>query len=428
MSDLLDDLRWRGLIHQSTDEDALARHLATTGRSVYCGFDPTADSLTIGNLLPITLLARFRRAGHRPVVLFGGATGQIGDPSFRSSERVLLDGEAAKANTARHAATIGAFLSSVDGPEPLYVDNVDWLGPMPVLAFLRDIGKFFSVNDLLRRDSIRSRIEGEGQGMSYTEFSYALLQAYDFLHLYETHDTTVQVGASDQWGNIVGGADLVRRVHGTEGAHVHALTCPLVTKKDGTKFGKSESGAVWLSADRTSPYALYQFLVNLEDEMVGTFLRFYSLCSHDEISALEQAQADNPGARPAQRALAAEICERLHGRSARQRAEETSTALFGGSVRELDMDQLDDGLADVPRATVERARLDSGVDVVDLLVETGLADSKSRARRFLSDGAVSLNGDRFDGSRPVDEGDLLHGEVMLLRRGKRNWAAVRAEG
>lgn len=425
MSELLDDLRWRGLVHQSTDEAALAQHLESGSRSVYCGFDPTADSLTIGNLLPMTLLLRFRQAGHRPVVLFGGATGQIGDPSFRAAERVLLDVDHAERNTERHRSTISSYLATVDGPEPLYVDNADWLGPMPLLAFLRDVGKHFSVNDLLRRDSIRTRVEGREQGLSYTEFSYALLQAYDYLHLFAQHDATVQVGASDQWGNIVGGVDLVRRVRGE---HLHALTCPLVVKRDGTKFGKSESGAVWLSADRTSPYALHQFLVNLEDELVATFLRFYSLRSHEEIEALEAAQAANPGERPAQRAIAAELCERLHGRRARERAEQTAAALFSGSVRELDLDQLEDGLADVPSAEVPRSQLAAGVDVVDLLVATGLAASKSKARRFVEDGAVSLDGERFDGSRPVTDADLLHGTVVLLRRGKRNWAMVRAVG
>jgi tyrosyl-tRNA synthetase len=371
--DLLDDLAWRGLVHQTTDPDALRAHLATPGRSVYCGFDPTADSLTIGNLLPMTLLARFRAAGHRPVVLFGGATGQIGDPSFKSDERVLLDAGAAASNAERHRRTIGDFLATVDGPEPLYVDNLDWLGPMTLVDYLRDVGKHFSVNDLLRRDSIRSRIEGREQGLSYTEFSYALLQAYDYLHLAEHHDVTLQCGASDQWGNIVGGVDLVRRVRG---AHVHALTCPLVTKSDGTKFGKSETGAVWLSADRTSPYAFYQFLVNLDDDLVSTFLRFYSLRSHDEITELEAAQRAEPGARPGQRALAAELTARLHGADAVARAEHTSAALFAGDVRSLDLAQIDDAMADVPTAGIGAAGLAAGVDVVDLLVSTGLAPSK----------------------------------------------------
>lgn len=422
MTDLLDDLLWRGLVHQTTDAGALAEHLGSGSRSVYCGFDPTADSLTIGNLLPITLLARFRAAGHRPVVLLGGATGQIGDPSFKSDERVLLDPATAEANAARHRATIGGFLDTVDGPEPIYVDNLDWLGPMPLVSFLRDVGKYFSVNELLRRDSIRTRIEGREQGISYTEFTYALLQAYDYLHLFDAHDVTVQVGASDQWGNIVGGADLVRRVHGT---HVHALTCPLVTKSDGTKFGKTESGAVWLSADRTSPYAFYQFLVNLPDDLVSTFLRFYSLRPHEEIEALEAAHASDPAARVAPRAIAAELTTRLHGAEATDRAEHTSAALFSGEVAGLDADQLADATADVPTATVASGTLAGGVDVVDLLVDCGLAPSKGQARRLVGEGAVSVNGERFDGERPLDTSDLLAGEYLLLRRGKRQWGAVR---
>lgn len=422
VTDLIDDLAWRGLVHQSTDLEALRQHLATPGRSVYCGFDPTADSLTIGNLLPMTLLARFRADGHRPVVLLGGATGQIGDPSFKSDERVMLDPEAAEANAARHRRTIGDFLATVDGPDPLFVDNLDWLGPMSLVAYLRDVGKHFSVNDLLRRDSIRSRIEGREQGISYTEFSYALLQAYDYLHLFSSNDVTVQVGASDQWGNIVGGVDLVRRVRG---GHVHALTCPLVTKSDGTKFGKSESGAVWLSADRTSPYALYQFLVNLDDDLVTTFLRFYSLQPHHEIEEIEAAHTADPGARTAQRAIAAELTARLHGREALIRAEHTSEALFRGDVGSLDAGQLADAIADVPTTGVTSGQLADGVDVVDLLVATGLAPSKGQARRFVAEGAVSVNGERFDGSRPVGDGDLLHGKVVLIRRGKRLWGAAR---
>jgi tyrosyl-tRNA synthetase len=423
--DLLEDLAWRGLVHQSTDAGTLREHLGTPGRSVYCGFDPTADSLTIGNLLPMTLLARVRAAGHRPVVLFGGATGQIGDPSFKSNERVLLDEAATAANTERHRRTIGDFLATVDGPEPLYVNNLDWLGPMTLVTYLRDVGKHFSVNDLLRRDSIRSRIEGREQGLSYTEFSYSLLQAYDYLHLFDQHDVTVQLGASDQWGNIVGGVDLVRRVRA---AHVHALTCPLVTKSDGTKFGKSETGAVWLSADRTSPYAFYQFLVNLPDDLVSTFLRFYSLRPRDEIEALEQAHADDAAARVAPRAIAAELTTRLHGAEATERAEHTSAALFSGEVAGLDIDQLADATADVPTALVDPAELAAGVDVVDLLVACGLAPSKGQARRLVGEGAVSVNGTRVDGERSLGTADLLAGQYLLLRRGKRQWAAVRLTG
>lgn len=422
-ADLLDDLRWRGLVHQSTDESELAAHLAGGPRRVYCGFDPSADSLTIGNLLPMTLLARVRQAGHIPVVLFGGATGQIGDPSFKSDERNLLDPATAAANAARHEATIRDFLATVDGPEPEFVNNLDWLGPMSVVDFLRDVGKHFSVNDLLRRDAIRSRIEGREQGISFTEFSYALLQAYDFLHLFEQRGVSVQLGASDQWGNIIGGVDLVRRLHG---GGAHALTCPLLLKKDGTKFGKSESGAVWLSADRTSPYAFYQFLVNLDDDLVGTFLRFFSLRPVDEIEALLEGSAAEPGRRLAQRAAAAELTERLHGADALARAEQTTEALFSGRVRDLDLDQLLDAMADVPSFDVPRPELDGdGVDVAELVADVGLAESKSKARRFVADGAVAVNGDRVGADARVGAADLLHDRVVLLRRGKRQWGLVR---
>jgi tyrosyl-tRNA synthetase len=311
----------------------------------------------------------------------------------------------------------------------VYVNNLDWLGPMSVVDFLRDVGKHFSVNDLLRRDSIRSRIEGREQGISFTEFSYALLQGYDFLHLYGAEGVTVQLGASDQWGNIVSGVDLIRRLHGGDGdGHAHAITCPLVLKKDGTKFGKSENGAVWLSADRTSPYAFFQFLVNLDDDMVDTFLRFYSLRSRAEIEALLAEHAADPGRRAAQRAIAAELTERLHGTEALARAEHTTQALFSGDVAGLDLDQIEDAMGDVPSSTVGRRDLAAGVDVVDLVAATGLAESKSKARQFVKDGAISVNGERFAGDRPVGDADLLHGRVLLLRRGKRQWGVVRVEG
>lgn len=421
-ANLLDDLRWRGLLHQSTEEASLEDHLATPGRRVYCGFDPTADSLTVGNLLPITLLARVRAAGHVPVVLFGGATGQIGDPSFKSDERVLLDPDVAAANVARHRATIGAVLDSVDGPDPIFVDNLDWFGSMPVLEFLREVGKSFSVNELLRRDAVRSRIEGREQGLSFTEFSYALLQAYDFLHLFERDAVTVQFGASDQWGNIVGGADLIRRRHG---GGAHAFTCPLLLKKDGAKFGKSEGGAVWLAADRTSPYAFYQFLVNLDDELTPTFVRFFSLAPRGAIEALLTEHDADPGRRSAQRAVAAELTARVHGPDALDRVQHTSAALFSGDVASLDLDQIDDAMADVPSVTITRDQLRGGLDVVDVLLGCGLAASRSRARQFVSDGAVAVNGARVTGERPLDVGDLLHDRVLLVRRGKRNWGVVR---
>jgi tyrosyl-tRNA synthetase len=421
VTDLFADLSWRGLVHQSTDATELAAHLGEPPRSVYCGFDPTADSLTVGNLLPITLLARFRAAGHRVVVLSGGATGLIGDPSFKSAERVLLDPDTVAANAEAHRATITAFLGTVDGPDPVFVNNLDWLGPMTLVEYLREVGKHFSVNDLLRRDAIRSRLEGAGAHLSYTEFSYALLQAYDYLHLARTHDVTVQVGASDQWGNIVGGVDLVRRVTSTR---VHALTCPLVTRADGTKFGKTESGAVWLSAQRTSPYALYQFLVNLDDDLAGPFLRWYSLAPTAEVAELEAAHAADPAARIAQRAIAAELTTRLHGEAATRAAEEASAALFAGAVGDLDAGQLADVAAELPGTALPADRLAAGIDIVEAVVDAGLAPSKGQARRFVDDGAVAVNGTRVGPGYALGAGDARHG-VILLRRGKRQWAALR---
>lgn len=419
MTDLLDDLRWRGLLYQSTDEDELRRHLGQP-RRFYCGFDPSSDSLTIGNLLPMTLMQRVGLAGHTPVVLFGGATGLIGDPSGKSAERSLLSREQVQHNVSRHREIFERYFAGVDA-DVEYVNNADWLGPLPLIDFLRDAGKYFSVNELLRRESIRTRLETAEQTLSFTEFSYTLLQAYDFAHLNRQRQVTLQLGASDQWGNIVGGVDLIRRLGGGE---AHALTCPLLLRADGTKFGKSEKGAVWLSADRTSPYQFFQFLMNLDDDTAKMFLRYFSLQPREAIEATVAEADAAPGTRVAQRAIATELTERLHGSEARARAESITEALFYGDVAALPADALSEGLADLPRLEVTRSELEAGLALLDLVVRSGLAASKRAGRELISSRAIRLNGQVEPEDRPVGPDDLLHDEALLLRRGKREYAAV----
>jgi tyrosyl-tRNA synthetase len=421
---IIDELEWRGLCYQSTDEESLRKHLSEEPRSFYVGFDPTADSLTIGNLLPMTVAARLRQYGHRPVILFGGATGLIGDPSGKTEERALLTTDKVAHNLQRHEALLRNFFATTSGPEPMFVNNHEWLGPLSTLEFLRDVGKHFSVNEMLRRDTVRKRIESPDHGISFTEFSYLLLQSYDFLHLFRTYDVTLQIGASDQWGNIVGGIDLIRR---KDGAEAHGLTFPLLTRADGTKFGKTEGGAIWLSADRTSPFTFYQSLVNLDDKTVETFVRFFSFQDREAVEELLLEHARQPARRLAQRAIAAELTERLHGEAARRRAELASSALFYGDPAEVDLETIEEGFADVPSLDVSRTRLAAGIPIVDVLVESGLARSRREAREFLDNGAISVNGNRADTSLVLRDDHLLHGSVLLLRRGRKHWSLVRVD-
>ncbi|SNQ51611.1 Tyrosine--tRNA ligase [Frankia canadensis] len=423
---LLDELSWRGLIHDSTDPAELRDHLDSGGRRCYIGFDPTAPSLTIGNLLPITLLIRAARAGVGTVVLFGGGTGLIGDPSGKSVERSLLTTEDVRANVAHHREIMETIFTRALGPDqlPTFVDNANWLGGLGMIEFLRDVGKHFPVTEMIRRDSVRRRLDDPDVGLTYTEFSYSLLQAYDYRRLCEDHGVTLQMGASDQWGNIVAGIDHVRRVLRTQ---VHGLTCPLLLRSDGTKFGKSEKGAVWLTADRTSPYTLYQFLINLSDEDARRFALFFSLTERGPLERLLAEHGEAPGRRALQRHLAREITALVHGQPAVDAAEAASAALFSGDVRAIGADLLGDVFADVPTIieTVELLRKDGGWPVVDLLLATGLATSRRDAREHLGNKAVLVNGDRVDAEATVVEKDLLHGSVILVRRGKREWRVAR---
>ncbi len=418
------ELSWRGLVQQTTADDmaqVLSKPLA-----VYSGFDPTATSLHAGNLVPLMLLTHLRRHGHQALPLVGGATGMIGDPSGKSSERTLLDAERVRDNTGKIRAQIEKFFASDDGPPVQVVDNLEWLGEVRLLDFLRDVGKHFAVNQMIQRDSVKQRFETREAGISYTEFSYMLLQAYDFYQLYKRLNCRLQVGASDQWGNIVSGVDLVRRLTGEA---VHGLTAPLLTDAEGRKYGKSEKGAVYLDPTLTSPYGFYQFWLNTADANVGRFLRWLTLRPREEIEGLEATVGS--GARQAQRALAEDLTRRVHGDAELGRVVRATEALFGGGdLREVGGDLLDQALDAAPAITVPRARFDGdGALLVDVLVEVGACPSKSDARRQLAAGAIAVNGAPLAGASEasrVAARDLIDGRLVVLRRGKRNNYVVRA--
>jgi len=421
--DVLADLAQRGLLHQATDLEGLRAHLSTPGRSLYAGFDPTADSLTIGNLVPILLLRRFQLAGHRPVALLGGGTGLIGDPSGKEAERAIRDRALVQHNVERQRAIMSALLDTSGGSGIRFVDNADWLCGLSFIEVLRDVGKHFSVNMMIQRDSVRERLQNREQGISYTEFSYMLLQAYDFLHLFRHHGVTLQIAGSDQWGNIVAGIDLIRR---TEQQQTFGLTAPLITKADGGKFGKTEAGAVWLSADRTSPYAFYQFWLNATDEDVVKFMPVYCLLPLAEITSVLAEHAADPGKRLAQRTLAAHVTEFVHGKAGLETAEAATRALFTGDVSALDESALSEVFAGAPSAALSRERLaGEGAPLVDLLVEGGVAKSKREAREFLEQNAVLVNGARGTLDAKVRGDGLLFGKVLLVRRGKKAWHVLR---
>ncbi len=413
--DLIDDLNWRGLLAQTTDVDALKESLAAGSISLYCGFDPTAASLHVGNLVPLLTLRRFQQAGHRVIALVGGATGLIGDPSGRSSERNLQTTDVVEGWLANIRSQVGIVLD-FDGDNPAdLVSNYEWTAQMSAIELLRDVGKHFSVNQMLAKESVHARLSGEG--ISYTEFSYMVLQANDFLELYRSHGCTLQIGGADQWGNITAGLDLIRRVTGHEGPKAHALTVPLVTKSDGSKFGKTAGGAIWLSATLTSPYAFYQFWINTDDRDISRFLRMFSLKSHDEIEDLERQGQERPAARIPQRALAAELTALVHSPAEAERVQEASRALFGrGDVASLDAATLTAALSEAPHAQTAVA----AIGVIDALVVTGLCESKAAARRTIKEGGAYVNNERVsDVDSTLTRADALGGGWVLLRRGKR---------
>lgn len=421
-ADLLGELESRGLLYQVTDREGFASHLATGTRSVYGGFDPTADSLTVGNLVPLLLLRRFQLAGHRPFALVGGGTGLIGDPSGKDAERAIRDRADVQKNVAGVRRIFEQILDFSGSSGAVLVDNADWLEKLSYIEVLRDVGKHFSVNMMIQKDSVRERLQNREQGISYTEFSYMLLQAYDFLHLYRAHGVTAQVAGSDQWGNTVAGIELIRR---TERAETFGMTVPLITKADGGKFGKTESGAVWLSAERTSPYEFYQFWLNATDPDAKRFLHVYTLLPLAEIAELVAAHDADPGARVAQRALATRVTELVHGAEGLERAEAATQALFSGDVRGLGEQAVKELFANAPAATLPRARLAAGAPVVELLVDGGVVKSKREAREFLEQGAISVNGERATGASAYGEAELLFGQMLLVRRGKKSWHVIR---
>ena len=416
---LLEDLRWRGLLAQSTDEAALLESLKKP-ITLYVGFDPTAPSLHVGNLVVLLVLRRFQLAGHTPIALVGGATGLVGDPSGKNEERTLNSTEIVEGWVNRIGTQVSAFLDFSEAKnKAIVVNNLDWTSPLSAIEFLRDIGKHFSVNQMLSKDSVSARLEAGG--ISYTEFSYQVLQSYDFLELYRRNNCTLQLGGSDQWGNIVAGLDLIRRV---EQGSAHALTVPLLTKADGTKFGKTAGGSVWLDPAMTSPYAFFQYWLNTDDKDVINFLKVFSFKSHEEITTLENAHAENPGLREAHRALARELTALVHSQATTDRVEAAAKALFGqGDLTELDEETLAGALAELPRTTVSK---NAAIPTwVDLLAATGVVDSKSAARRIVKEGGAYLNNEKISGEDfAPQKSDFLCGKYAVLRKGKRDLAAV----
>jgi tyrosyl-tRNA synthetase len=417
VTDLLADLQARGLVASATDLGALDKALAE-GVTVYVGFDPTASSLHVGNLVPLLMLRRFQLAGHRVIALVGGATGLIGDPSGRNSERSLNTDDVVAGWVERVKSQLLHFLDFEGDNPAMLVSNLDWTAPMSTVEFLRDVGKHFSINQMLAKESISARLNGGG--ISYTEFSYMLLQAMDFLHLYRDHGCSMQMGGSDQWGNITAGLDLIRKVEGPQ-AQAHGLTVPLVTKADGTKFGKTAGGAIWLDAAQTSPFAFYQFWLNTDDRDIANMLRYFSLRPLEEVEQVIEQWEQRPAGRSAQRALAAELTDLVHGQPVREHIELASAALFGrGDLAGLPEDIWQQATQDVP--TVQVA---IGSGLVDAFMAAGLAPSKSAARRAVSEGGAYVNNVRVtDAEAVVALDQALHGKWLLLRRGKRSIAVA----
>jgi tyrosyl-tRNA synthetase len=417
---LVADLEWRGLLAQTTDREALLKDLDQGGTTFYIGFDPTAPSLHVGNLVVLLVMRRFQLAGHRPIALVGGATGLVGDPSGRNEERTLNDESIVEEWVCRIRSQLELFLDFTQGANKAEMaNNLDWTKKLSALEFLRDIGKHFSVNQMLAKDSVSSRLEAGG--ISYTEFSYQVLQGFDFLELYRREKCILQLGGSDQWGNIIAGLDLIRKV---EGGSAHAFTIPLMTKSDGTKFGKTAGGSVWLDPEMTSPYAFYQYWMNSDDKDIPKLLKVFSFKSRAEIEALISSWEANPGAREAHRALAQELTSMVHGEDAMYNVEAASKALFGqGEISELDAGTLAAALSQLPRTTIKKG--EPFPTWVDLLASTGVVDSKSAARRIVKENGAYLNNFKISGEDfAPSEGDLIHGRYLVLRKGKRDLAAV----
>ncbi len=419
---ILDELAWRGLTHQCTEEAAL-RQILDASQAVYAGFDPTAPSLHVGSLLPLMMLRRFQKFGHRPIALVGGATGMIGDPSGKSEERNLLSRESLAENVAGMKLQMERFLDFTGTAGAMIVNNYDWMHGWTYLEFLRDIGKNFPVNVMLSKDSVRNRIDRQDGGISYTEFSYMLLQAYDFVYLHRQHGCKLQIGGSDQWGNITAGIDLARRL---DSVALHGLTCPLLLTSDGRKMGKTEKGAIWLDAGRTSPYAFYQYWINVADSDVMMCLRFLTEIDESEMRSLVQSLATEPEKRLAQKTLAKWLTEFIHGRPGLETAERATQILFGAEIENLNDQQLSEIFADVPSCELPRTTLENGLSIIDAVVHAKLTASKGEARRAVQGGAVAVNNKRVNAvERVLTTGDLAGESMLVLRNGKKNYALLR---
>lgn len=439
ITDVVAELQWRGLVHQTTDPE-LGKKLQAGPVSVYCGFDPSGDSLHVGNLLGLINLRRFQKAGHRPIALAGGGTGFIGDPSGKSEERSLLTKEQLEKNIAGIKGEMARVLdfSAKGDNAALLVNNADWLTKFSFIDFLRDVGKHFTVNHMMEKESVRARLEDREHGISFTEFSYMLLQAYDFLHLHDTFGCTLQVGGSDQFGNITAGCELIRRTYAKQAVekHAHGLTWPLLTRSDGKKFGKTEDGAIYLSPHRTSPYAFYQYFINVPDADATAMLRTFTEFTREEIAQLEAQAQKEPQARHAQRALAKALTELVHGVTEREKAEQAAAALFGGGkggagggLKDLDEAALLELVKEAPNGTLAKSRLaGDGAPLVELMAESALWSSKGEAKNAAKAGGVYLNNEQVkEPAAKVTGKDLLHGRYLVLRKGKKHYFLFKVE-
>jgi tyrosyl-tRNA synthetase len=423
---ILEEIKWRGLFADCTDEAELAKKTSAP-ITLYCGFDPTADSLHVGNLVPLLALRRFQQLGHFPIAVAGGATGSIGDPSGKTQERQLLTKEILERNIASVKVQLARLLDFETKTNPArLVDNATWTKDVLFLDFLRDIGKHFSVNQMVAKESVRARMEDRETGISYTEFSYMLLQAFDFMVLARDQNCELQIGGSDQWGNITAGIDLCRKKLSKP---VFGLTLPLITNADGTKFGKTEAGAIWLDPKRTSVYRFYQFWINTDDRDVARYLKYFTFLSREEIEALEKKHAENPGAREAHRALAKSVTDLIHGENATQEAIRASEILFGGDLKGIAESTFNEIVGEVPTKEIEKQKLDgAGIPLVELLVQAGLCPSKGQARKDIEGGGVNINNARETNfQRAVTANDLLFGKHLLLRKGKKNYVVITAK-
>ena len=416
---LLEDLQWRGIIYQQTDEEGIKETLEKEKISLYCGVDPTADSMHIGHLLPYLTLRRFQKHGHRPIVLVGGATGMIGDPSGKSEERKLQTTEVIQHNVECIQKQLSQIFDFEGEHGAIMVNNYDWAGSMDIVTFLRDYGKHVGVNYMLAKDTIANRLE---TGISFTEFTYTILQAMDFLHLYEKFDCKMQVGGSDQWGNITTGLELIRKM-APEGSKAFGLTIPLVTKADGTKFGKTESGAIWLDPEKTTPYEFYQFWINTADADVIKYLKFFTFLSKEEIEGLEESVKNEPHLRKAQKALAEEMTRLIHGQESLDQAIKITEALFNGEIQNLTAAEIKQGFKDVP--SYEHTTGEE-IGIVDLLIAAGIVSSKRQAREDVTNGAISINGQRVtETDYVVSEKDRIEGQFTVIRRGKKKYFLIK---